>query len=288
MTAKDPIREPYTLNIRGKLRTLTRPWVMGIINITPDSFYAGSREMRAEEAAKRALAMAADGADILDIGACSTRPGSEGVSAREEIARLRGPLERIRTELPDAIISIDTYQSEVARFCLEEFAVDIINDVSGGADPAMYEVVAAGKAVYILMHTRGSAMEMDGMCDYGADVTAKVIEELAFKLYDARQKGIADVIVDPGFGFAKKAEQNYRMLAELDRFAVLGCPVLVGMSRKRMAREAAGCTVADSLTPTIALNAVALMKGAHIIRVHDVAEGVATAKTIDKLWSISE
>ena len=274
---------PLTLTIRGRLVELCRPLVMGILNLTPDSFYAGSRETDAQAAALRARKMIEEGADIIDIGACSTRPGSAPVSEEEEMMRLEGPLTEIRRALPKAVISVDTFRSSIARECMARLGVEIINDITGGADPAMYATVASAGACYILMHNRGASASAHPSENYGPDVVADVVSELAFKVNEARKAGICNLIVDPGFGFAKDTGQNYAILSRLECLKELGCPILVGLSRKRMAREACGCDVADSLVPTVALNTVALMKGAFIIRVHDVKEGVMTVKTIEAL-----
>lgn len=274
-----------TLNIRGKIIEMDRPRVMGIVNITPDSFYPGSRAMDAAQAVARTRTLLEEGADIIDIGACSTRPGSTPPSPREEMERLECVMPAIRGAFPEALISIDTYRAEVAGECLRRWHVEIINDVSGGEDPSMYATVAGHGAAYVLMHTRGDAASMDSLAAYG-DVVAETVSELAFRLDKARLAGLSNVIIDPGFGFAKSAEQSLRLLSRLDWLKELGCPILVGISRKRMAREAAECEAADSLVPTVALNAVAISKGADFIRVHDVREGVLTAKTIGKLWNL--
>ena len=291
MTESDPqkaYRLPFTLHIKGKLMEITRPLVMGILNLTPDSFYAPSRVMQAEEAVKRVKVMLGEGADIIDIGACSTRPGSGSVPADEELHRLEAPLTAIRNAYPEAVISLDTFRADVADESIKRWKIDIINDISGGADSNMFETVGRHKVPYILMHMRGTPADMDTHCDYGEDVTADVVKELAFRLDLLRRNGVADVIVDPGFGFAKNTSQNLKLLSQLDYFKVLGCPILAGLSRKRMVREAGECDTSDALVSTVALNSVALMKGASIIRVHDVREGVQTAKTIHKLCLASE
>lgn len=276
--------KPEVITVKGKLVTIDRPWVMGIINVTPDSFFAGSRSLTAAEAVKRASAMIEAGADMIDIGGCSTRPGSCPPSAEEELERLSEAVGEIRRAFPEAILSIDTYRASVAAHCIDRFQADFINDVTGGSDPEMMATVGERNAGYILTHSRGNSLTMDSLCDYPGGVVADVTSELAFKVDEARRHGIANLIVDPGFGFAKTSEQSYELLANLDCLRVFDCPILVGMSRKRMAREAAECDVADSLVPTVALNAAALLRGASIIRVHDVREGVLTARTIEKLW----
>lgn len=255
---------------------LDRPRVMGILNVTPDSFYQPVRTLDADDAVTRVGRMLDEGADIIDIGACSTRPGSESVSAEEELDRLEKVLPEVRRAYPEALLSVDTFRASVARVCMERWGADIINDVSGGDDPEMFAEVARGGAAYVLMHKRGTPSDMDSRCVYD-DVTGDIIRELAFRLDAARKAGLCDVIIDPGFGFAKTSGQGMEILGNLERLAILGCPLLVGFSRKRMA--------GGSLAATVALNAVAIAKGAAFIRVHDVAEGVQTARTIGKLWT---
>lgn len=275
-----------TISLRGKVIEFRRPWVMGIINVTPDSFYESSRTLVVEDVLKRASAMLKVGVNILDIGACSTRPGSVSIGEEEEMARLQPPLRALKHYFPNAIISVDTFRVTVAEECLRRGQADIINDISGGADLSMFKIIEKYGGAYVLMHMRGTPANMDNRCQYGTDVVADVVKELAFKLAIAREAGIANVIIDPGFGFAKTTEQNLRILDRLDELRVLGCPVLAGISRKRMVREACGCDIKDSLTATVALNSIAIMKGASIIRVHDGKEGVLTAKTIGSLWTV--
>lgn len=264
---------------------LTRPLVMGIVNVTPDSFYEGSRASTPEEVVTRVGTMLGEGADIVDIGACSTRPGSVSVDADEEIRRLEGPLEAVRRAFPEAVLSLDTFRASVADECIRRWSVDIVNDISGGADPDMFRVVGNRGVPYVLTHMRGTPADMDSRCSYG-DVVADVTRELAFRLNEARLAGIADVFVDPGFGFAKTVGQNLLLLRHLVCLEVLGCPLLVGISRKRMARIPGSENAAASLASTVALNAVAVSKGAAVIRVHDVTEGVAVARSIGRLWNL--
>lgn len=274
-----------TLNLRGRLLRLERPLVMGILNATPDSFYGGSRVMDAKMAVERAGAMLSSGADILDIGACSTRPGSQSASEQEELERLECVVPAIRESFPEAVISIDTFRSRVASECMERWDVDIINDVSGGADPEMMSAVASFGKAYVVMHSRGDAATMDALCRYGRGVVAEVLSDLAFKVQQARLAGICDVIADPGFGFAKTDGQNFELLGELEVFRELGCPILAGVSRKRITRpggEPEGSE--EALWATIALNTVAMMKGASILRVHDVKAAAVAVKMIERLW----
>lgn len=270
-----------SIRIKEKLYDFEEPKVMGILNVTPDSFYAGSRV--GSEAASRASEMLADGADILDIGGYSSRPGAEDISSEREYDRLAPALEAIRSEHPEAIISVDTFRADVARKTVENFAVDIINDISGGTlDPEMRDTVAALGTPYILMHMRGTPATMQQMCRYD-DVVADVLSELAFKTDDFRQAGVHDIIVDPGFGFAKTIEQNYSLLAALNLFHETGCPVLAGISRKSMLFKPLGIAPDDAGAATVAVHSMALMLGADIIRVHDVRQAVQSVKIFKML-----
>lgn len=268
----------YSLNLKGRLVTIDRPWVMGIINITPDSFYSGSRVNDEQSLIGRVRQMLADGADVLDIGACSTRPGSESVDAQGEMERLEWALKVIRREAPDTIISVDTYRADVARRCVEEWGVDIINDISGGTiDEAMFATVADLRVPYVLMHMRGTPETMSQLTDYD-NVTADVLEWMARRIDELRQLGVADIIADPGFGFAKTMEQNYELLARLDAFHALNAPLLVGVSRKRMIYTPLGCTADEALNGTTVVNTLALQQGAHILRIHDVKAAAEAVK----------
>lgn len=270
-----------SIRIKEKLYDFEEPKVMGILNVTPDSFYAGSRV--GSEAASRASEMLADGADILDIGGYSSRPGAEDISSEREYDRLAPALEAIRSEHPEAIISVDTFRADVAQKTVENFAVDIINDISGGTlDPEMRDTVAALGTPYILMHMRGTPATMQQMCRYD-DVVADVLSELAFKTDDFRQAGVHDIIVDPGFGFAKTIEQNYSLLAALNLFHETGCPVLAGISRKSMLFKPLGIAPDDAGAATVAVHSMALMLGADIIRVHDVRQAVQSVKIFKML-----
>ena len=251
---------------------------MGIVNITPDSFYRGSRVTDEQTLIERVSQMLDVGADVLDLGACSTRPGSEQVSAQGEMERLQWALDIVRRLAPDAILSVDTYRADVARRCVEEWGVDIINDISGGTlDAAMFETVAHLRVPYVLMHMRGTPDTMSSLTDYD-DVTADVLQWMAQRIDELRQMGVADVIADPGFGFAKTMEQNYEMLARLEAFHALDTPLLVGVSRKRMIYTPLGCTADEALNGTTIVNTMALERGAHILRVHDVRAAVEAVK----------
>lgn len=270
----------YNLNLRGHRVTIDHPWVMGIVNVTPDSFYSGSRVADERILVERVLSMLADGADVIDVGACSTRPGSLSVDALGEMERLKWALDIIRRVAPEAIISIDTYRAEVARRCVEEWGADIINDISGGTmDNGMFDMIAKLKVPYVLMHMRGTPETMSSMTDYD-DVTADVLEWLTRRIDVLRQLGVNDIIVDPGFGFAKSLEQNYEMLARLEAFHALEAPLLVGVSRKRMIYTPLGCTPEEALNGTTVINTIALLKGAHVLRVHDVKAAVEAVNLV--------
>ena len=261
----------YSLNLKGRLLEIDHPLVMGIVNATPDSFYDHSRVLAPEAIAARVGEMVSDGADIIDIGACSTRPGSEQVSATEEIKRLDVAVSAARQSAPDIIISVDTYRADVAKHCVEHLGVDIINDISGGdLDPLMHDTIAQLQVPYIVMHMRGTPETMQHLTDYGRDVAAVVLEELAHKIDTLHQLGINDVIADPGFGFAKTLEQNYRLLSCLEAFHALEVPLLVGVSRKSMIQKVLDCTAGEALNGTTVINTIALLKGCHILRVHDI------------------
>lgn len=270
---------PFSLNIRGKLHTFDRPLVMGIVNVTPDSFFADSRTYDDNAIKARVRKMLDEGADIIDIGAYSSRPGADDVSVEEETMRIAKGMMIIRQIAPDTIISVDTFRADVARVAVESYGADIINDISGGdLDDKMWSTAAQLHAPYILMHMRGTPATMQSMTDY-KNVTADVVNDLSAKLRKLRLAGVADVIIDPGFGFGKTIEQNFDLMRNLDIIAgTLDAPLLVGISRKSMITKSLNISPADALAGTIALNTIALMRGASIIRVHDVAEAVATLR----------
>lgn len=273
-----------SINIRGRLHYFSRPWIMGILNVTSDSFYAGCRVLDEEGILARVRTIRDEGADCIDIGACSTRPGSVPVDPETEESRLKIAIDIVRREWSDALISVDTFRADVARRCVEAGA-DIINDISGGLlDEAMFDTVADLRVPYILTHMRGTPADMSAQTNYN-DVVADVVTELAFRIKQLRERGVCDIIVDPGFGFAKDTVQNYNLLASLDEICKIGLPVLVGISRKSMIWRPLGITPADSLPGTIALNSFALLHGASIIRVHDVAAALQTRDTLSLLTS---
>ncbi|MEE1365362.1 MAG: dihydropteroate synthase [Muribaculaceae bacterium] len=270
-----------SINIKGSLRHFHKPWVMGILNVTPDSFFAESRTIETDDIRRRVDDLTSQGADIIDIGGYSSRPGAPEVSADEEYSRLARGLEAIRKYHPDTLISVDTFRADVARRCVADWEADSINDISGGnLDAEMWPTVAELQVPYILMHMRGTPSSMQSLCDYN-DVTADVIRDLAFKIDAMHQLGIADIIVDPGFGFAKDINQNYQLMAELDQFKQLNAPLLVGISRKSMIYRPLDITPQTAINGTTVLNTFALLHGANILRVHDVKEAVEAVKIID-------
>ena len=271
----------YTLTIKGEKRAIVKPWVMGILNVTPDSFYSGSRmgvdEMRIGERVEEILK---EGGDIIDIGAYSTRHNADDISPEEEYSRLKIGLNVIKNIDANAIVSVDTFRADVARRCVEEFGVDIVNDVSGGTlDDEMFATIANLKVPYILMHMRGTPATMQQLTEYN-DVTRDVIDDLHKKKCALNDLGIDDVIIDPGFGFSKTVEQNFEMLNRLEDFKQLDAPLLVGVSRKSMIYRTLGCTPVESLNGTTVINTISLLKGAHILRVHDVKEAVEVCKLV--------
>ncbi len=262
---------PYTLNLHGRPIAFGRPAVMGILNATPDSFYGGSRAFDEEAVAARARSLVADGADIIDIGACSTRPGAETVDADEERRRLAFAIAAVRSVVgSDIPLSVDTFRASVAAFAVEECGADIVNDIAGGTlDPDMFATVARLRVPYVLMHMRGTPATMQTLTDYPTGVTASVIAELSHSIAVLEELGVADIIVDPGFGFAKTLEQNYELLAQLQAFDIFGRPVLVGVSRKSMFTKLLDVTADDALAATVAAGTLAVERGAAILRVHD-------------------
>ena len=274
---------PYTIRVNGQLLSLARPQVMGILNATPDSFYAASRVQTEAAIAARTHEIRQQGAAIIDVGAYSTRPGANEVSPNEELARLATALRIVRREWPEAIVSVDTFRADVARACVEEYGANIINDIGGGLfDEAMFQTVAALRVPYILMHIHGTPSTMHEVPDY-EDCATAVYRFLAERLAMLNALGASDVILDPGFGFSKSVDDNYRLCACLEEFKRLERPLLVGISRKSMIWKPLHITPDDALTGTTVLNALALQAGAHILRVHDVAEAVQTVALYERI-----
>lgn len=282
-----PGHVPVTLRCGGRLLSIDRPLVMGIVNSTPDSFFSGSRNADEQALCKRVERLIGEGADILDIGGYSTRPGAPEVTPEEEWRRVEMALRAAReVGGDDIVISVDTFRSRIARLSVEEYGADIINDISGGdMDSDMYQTVADFKVAYVLMHTRGTPQSMQQLTDYD-DVVAEVYSDLLFKIDRLHDMGVADIIIDPGFGFAKTTEDNFRLLREMEVFTRTGLPVLAGLSRKSMIWRALDITPEESLPGTVALNMTALERGASIIRVHDVREGKETVKLYLKLLGL--
>lgn len=269
----------HTLNLRGKLYSLCEPKIMGILNVTPDSFYAESRTSNEEHIAARVQQLMDDGADMIDIGGYSSRPGADDVSPEEEMNRLRRGLRVVRRLYPEVPISVDTFRADVARMCVEEEGADIINDISGGMmDRQMFRTVARLGVPYILMHMQGTPDTMQQAPHYD-NLRREVMLYFAERIDRLCQMGAKDIIVDPGFGFGKTLEHNYELFHHLDDFNLFNLPLLVGISRKSMIYKLLGGTPQTSLNGTTVLNTIALMKGAHILRVHDVKE-VVEAKRI--------
>lgn len=259
-----------TININGKLLDLTTPRAVGIINLTPDSFYSESRTQTDLAIISRAEQMLTEGAAMLDIGACSTRPGSTPVSKEEEMSRLRRGLNAITKALPHAAISVDTFRADIAKMCVEEYGAAVINDISAGLlDPQMFSTVASLHVPYILMHG-GKEMVSGQSIDYGDDIIETLILYLGERINRLHDLGVCDIIVDPGFGFAKTMEQNYQILAHMEELHILHCPLLVGLSRKSMVQKLLNVTPQEALNGTTAIHMLALVTGANLLRTHDV------------------
>ena len=266
---------PYTLNVGGQLLSLERPLVMGILNATTESFYEASQMHTADAVAERALTMLREGASIIDVGGCSTKPGLAPVSEEEEMRRLGMALAAIRTVAPEAILSVDTFRASIAERCVREFGVQMINDVSGGeADERMFATVANLQVPYVLTCNKGSWTEL--------------MYDLAERIGRLHLMGVNDVIVDPGFGFGKTLDDNYRLMAHLEELHLLECPLLVGVSRKSMIYKHLDITPTEALNGTTVLHTVALTKGAHILRVHDVKAAREAILITEKLKAMSE
>ena len=275
----------YTLNIRGKLIDLATPKVMGILNCTPDSFYVGSRKQTEHDIAERANQIIQEGGTMIDVGAFSTRPGAKEVSEEEEMARLKAALQVVRREQPDAVVSVDTYRPNVARHCIEDWGADIINDVSEGGLTGivntpiheaenMFDIIGQLKVPYILMSVKSNLNDM--------------MISFADEVQQLRNRGVKDIILDPGFGFGKTLQQNYEIYNDMERLGTLQLPLLVGISRKTMIYKLVGGDPTTALNGTTVLNTAALLKGAGILRVHDVQKAVESVKIVSAIQSPSE
>lgn len=281
----DSVLKKHTMNIRGRLVEMNFPAVMGIINITPDSYYSESRTEDVKRAFERTQQLLDEGAAMIDVGAVSTRPGSEYPGVEVEKTRLLSVFPTLRKEFPDAIFSIDTSNAAVAQRLLDEGA-DIINDISAGEhDADMFSVIARNKCPYIMMHMRGWPKDMQTHTSYH-DVATDINSYFVEKLEILRQQGVSDIWIDPGFGFSKTVEQNFQLLKKLDTFTFHQVPVLVGISRKSMIYKALDSSPEEVLAGTTALHTIALLKGASVLRVHDVAEAVQCIRVVEKLPDI--
>jgi len=277
--------KPRYINTGGKLLDLEIPKVMGIINITPDSFYKGSRYNTDEEILRVAIRMLEYGADILDVGGYSSRPKAKDISKEEESNRVLKAIKLINREIPEAIISVDTFRADVAREAVVECGALMINDISGGdADSKMFLIIEDLNVPYIMMHMKGDPGTMQDNPVY-EDVVADILKWLGERIFKLKSAGVKDIIIDPGFGFGKTVDHNFELLRRLGDFSIVGLPVLVGVSRKSMIWKTLNITADEALNGTTAMNAVALVNGADILRVHDVREAVQTIKLIEKIKS---
>lgn len=272
-----------TINIKGQLLSLDEPQVMGILNVTPDSFYAGSRKQTEAAIIDRIETILREGASIIDVGGYSSRPDAAEVSETEEMQRLEMALQPLLQHYPDVVVSVDTFRSSVARQCVEKYGVAMINDISGGElDERMFDTVAQLRVPYIMMHMRGTPQTMQQQTDY-EDVTADLLKYFSQKLERLFRLGVNDVILDPGFGFSKTLTQNYELMRHLGDFRILGLPLLVGVSRKSMIYKLLETTPEESLNGTTVLHAYALLQGADILRVHDVRAAKEAIRIVQQL-----
>ena len=277
------MKTPLYINANGKLMDLSEPQVMGILNVTPDSFYAGSRGVTNGYILDRCQQILDEGASIIDIGAYSSRPNAQHISAEEEMSRLRTGLELIRKNHPEAIVSVDTFRADIARMCVEEYGVAIINDISAGnMDEQMFPTIARLGVPYIIMHMKGTPQNMQENPQYD-HFLKEIFYYFSEKVQKLRDLGAKDIIIDPGFGFGKTIEHNYELMNHLEEFHLFELPILVGISRKSMIYKLLGSNPEEALNGTTALNTIALTKGAHILRVHDVKEAVECVKIVQKM-----
>lgn len=276
-------KQPQYINLNGALMDLSTPRVMGILNLTPDSFFGGSRMQTAEQVVGRIEQMRNEGADMVDVGACSTRPGAQQPSLQEEMERLRKGLSLVREVWPEAVLSVDTYRSQVARMCVEEFGVAIVNDISAGQmDGEMFPTVAQLGVPYVMTHMQGTPETMQQQPHY-QHILKEVCLFFAKQIDALRKLGAKDIILDPGFGFGKTLEHNYQLLANLHELNLFDLPLLVGVSRKSMVYKLLETTPDEALNGTTSLHTIALLKGANILRVHDVKEARQAVKIVGKL-----
>lgn len=275
------LAKPYSLNLRGRLTEISSPKVMGIVNVTPDSFYAQSRKQTAREIGEQVNKMLDEGADMIDVGAYSSRPGASDVSPEEEMNRLARALDIIREQHPEVIVSVDTFRAKVAQECVERYGADIINDISGGdLDPEMFETAAALNVPYILMHMKGTPQNMQKAPCYD-HLMSEMLQYFAERIDRLHLLGLNDIILDPGFGFAKTLGHNYQLMKHLSELHTLGLPLLAGISRKSMIYRLLDSTPQEALNGTTVLNTLALVQGASILRVHDVKAACEAVKIVE-------
>ena len=280
---KKTMKTPLYINVNGRLMDLSEPQVMGILNVTPDSFYAGSRSETEKDIVQRLHQIIDEGASIIDIGGYSSRPNAEHISAAEEMNRLRNGLEIIRKHSPNAVVSVDTFRADVAKMCVEEYGVAIINDISAGQmDKEMFPTIAKLGVPYIIMHMKGTPQDMQVSPKYD-HFLKEIFYYFSEKVQKLRDLGVKDIIIDPGFGFGKTLEHNYELMNHLEEFSLFELPLLVGISRKSMIYKLLGTTPEEAINGTTALHTIALLKGANILRVHDVKEAVESIKIVQKM-----
>lgn len=283
LTTNSKMANHYSININNSLFGLTTPVVMGILNVTPDSFYVESRKQNNSDIEQRVQQIIDEGASIIDIGAYSSRPNAENVSAQEEMSRLRKGLSIINKIAPNAAVSVDTFRADIAKMCVEEYGVAIINDISGGEmDENMFSTIAHLHVPYILMHMQGTPQNMQNAPQYN-NLIQDVFKYLSQKVQQLKELGIKDIILDPGFGFGKTIEHNYQLMGHLEEFRIFKLPLLVGISRKSMIYKILETTPQEALNGTTVLNTIALLKGADILRVHDVRQAVEAIRIVEKM-----
>mgnify|MGYP006296396051 FL=1 len=283
MEAKDTFfSRKYLINCRGSLLDLSQPRIMGVLNVTPDSFYDGGRYFQEKAVSEQLDKLIVEGADIIDVGGYSSRPGADHIPISEERDRIRPVLDLIRKKHPGLIVSVDTFRAEIAREVVEDYQVDIINDISAGEmDPPIFDAVAELQVPYIMMHMKGTPQDMKERAHY-EDMMKEIMDYFSGKYDQLRKLGVNDIILDPGFGFGKTVQHNYQLLYNLNQFKIFELPVMVGISRKSMIYKTLDITPDESLNGTTVLNTIALMNGANILRVHDVKEAREVIALVEK------
>ena len=280
-----PLCNTTYINTKGKLMDLSQPKVMGILNVTPDSFYAESRIQTEKDIILRLKQIIDEGASIVDIGAYSSRPNAQHISSEEEMERLRSCLKLVNKEYPDAIVSIDTFRADIAKMCVEEYGAAIINDISAGnMDKQMFTTIAQLGIPYIIMHMKGTPQNMQADPHYD-NLLKEVFYYFSEKVSKLRDLGVKDIILDPGFGFGKTIEHNYQLMNHLEEFSTFELPLLVGISRKSMIYKLLETSPEEALNGTTAMNTISLLKGANILRVHDVKAAIEAVKIVEKMKS---